>query len=76
MSGALQITVDRTHLIAWLDGVLIDMRGGVGLIVNEVDCIAAKDGLDRGETVLLREGNTMTGTCLRLVDGNYEESAL
>ena len=76
MSGALQITVDRTHLIAWLDGVLIDMRGGTGLIVNESDCTAAKDALDRGETVLLREGNIMTGTCLRLVDRNYEESEL
>ena len=76
MTANQQLTVDRIHLIAWIDGVLIDMRGGTGLIVNESDCIAAKDALDRGETVLLREGNVMTGTCLRLVDGNYEESVL
>lgn len=63
------LTVDLEQFDNWLNGVLIDNN----MVVNEAECIAANDALQRGETVLLRNGSRLTGTAVKLIDGDYKE---
>ena len=68
------LTVDRTQFSAWCEGVLLSRTTDGGYVApNEVDCVAAEDALERGETVLLRNGATLTGTEMVLLDGAYCE---
>lgn len=63
------LTVDLEQFDNWLNGVLIDNN----MVVNEAECIAANDALQRGETVLLRNGSRLAGTSIKLIDGAYKE---
>lgn len=65
----ISLTVDLEQFDNWLNGVLIDNN----MVVNEAECIAANDALQRGETVLLRNGSRLTGTSIKLIDGAYKE---
>lgn len=67
------MTVDREQFKSWVGGKLIDMIGGSCMIVNESECIAANNALQRGETVLFRNGAELTGTAVKLIDGAYQE---
>jgi hypothetical protein len=50
-------TVDRDEFINWIDGVLIKVENGDGVIVHEKVCNAAETALNNGETI----GLTMNG---------------
>ena len=67
------LTVDITHFVAWCEGTLLDFKNGVGFVVNERECIEADKALQRGETVLLRNGYELTGTEVVMIDGEYHE---
>jgi len=67
------LTVDRFHFAAWCEGVLLDMREGRGFVVNETESEDAEEALNRGETVLLRDGARLTGTAVVLRGGAYQE---
>lgn len=46
-------TVDRAHYILWTQGTLLLNQEGHAVVVNEKQCIAADEALERGETVYL-----------------------
>jgi hypothetical protein len=67
------LTVDRTHFAAWCEGTLLHFVNGCLIIVNEAECAAAAEAIDRGEAVMLRDGAALTGTEVVLQDGAYVE---
>mgnify|MGYP001600956425 CR=1 FL=1 len=70
------LTVDIDELTSYVnDGVLLYLRKGVGVVVNEVEAEAAIAALNRGEEVLCRRGQKLTGTKLvhHRVSHCYEE---
>lgn len=70
---AAPLTVDRDHLSAWSEGILLSYMKGQGVAVNEQECQDAEDALERGEIVLLRKGARLTGTHVVLVEGVMQE---
>lgn len=59
-----QIIVDIDEFTKWVEGVLLEFHNGRGFAVNEVECQAAEEALERGEEVLCRRGAFLTGTRL------------
>ena len=67
--------VDRAGFQLWYEGIILEFRNGVGIIVRERDCIAAEDALNRGETVVLTDGGRVVSE-MKLQDGVFAEMSL
>jgi len=70
-SKLLTVDIDQMRMLA--RGAFLEFHCGAGMVVNEIECGEAEAALERGETVALRRGSRLTGTYLRLVDGEYRE---
>jgi hypothetical protein len=60
------VTVLRSDFMHWLEGDLMELKGGRGYAVNELDCEAAETAIVAGTTVFLKDsgGRIVSKMCL------------
>lgn len=69
------ISVDRNQFINWCKGVLLSLRNGKGIVVNETLCQKAEDELKAGKTITLTSDYEPVST-VEMVGEVFVESAL
>lgn len=67
------LCVNRSQLIAWYCGTLLDFEDGKGLIVDEFLCKEADEVLERGETVYLTKNGRVISLLKKKNDKIIEE---
>lgn len=68
----MQTLIDVDQFQAWMEGILLDLHKGKGIVVNELACEEAMSKLEAGEEVLCTKNGKLTGTKLRLKEDNIE----
>ena len=69
-----RVQIQRSQMLMWASGILIDFAKGRGIAVNELACRTAEQAMDRHETIyLLSEDGRKVVSTMRLTKAGYQE---
>jgi hypothetical protein len=53
------VLVSRTEFIGWTKGILVDIKMGIGFVVNELACKQAEEELKKGNKIGMTVNNKL-----------------